>query len=228
MVKAGPRKELMERELLDHAAELFARNGFSGTSLQEIADTANVGRTSLYHYFSSKEAFLTALVEDVTMTAWTLLSEIRQRSDLSPRRQLEAAARMLVMRVLSKPARFRVLERDEASLPEELAELHRKGKRDSLAELAAIIDAGVVAGEFRPVDSQIAALTIFGMCNWPAWWFNPKGQRNASSVADAVSTMAVGSILRDDVAGPSTPAEVIRGIRDDLATLARMVGLRET
>lgn len=226
MAKAGPRKELMERELLDHAAELFARNGFSGTTLREIADTANVGRTSLYHYFSSKEAFLTALIEEVTTTAWTLLSQIRQRDDLTPRGQLEAAARMLVMRVLSKPARFRVLERDEASLPDDLAERHRKGKRDSLAELAAIIDAGVVAGEFRPVDSQIAALTIFGMCNWPAWWFNPKGQRNSTTIAEAISTMAVGSVLRADLAGPTTPAEVIEGIRDDLDTLSRMIGAR--
>ncbi|MBS7707766.1 TetR/AcrR family transcriptional regulator [Chelatococcus asaccharovorans] len=222
--KTGPRKELMERELLDHATELFARNGYAGTTLRDIADTANIGRTSLYHYFSSKEAFLAALVEEVTLTSSTLLIEIRRRTDLTPRGQLEAAAHMLVMRVLAQPSHFRVLERDEANLPPSLAERHRKGKREALAELAAIIDAGIRSGEFRAAEPQIAALTIFGMCNWPAWWFNPKGQRDAAAVAAVVTGMAVGSISRPEASRRAGPSDVIHAIQDELGTLAQMIG----
>lgn len=226
MAKSIARKELVERELLDCAAELFARNGYNGTSLQEIAESARIGRTTLYHYFRSKEAFLTALVEDVTLGAWSMLHQIRMREDLTPHGQLEAAAKMLVMRVLSNPTRFRVLERDEGHLPSGLAERHRKAKRDSLAELMLIIDAGIMSGEFRPVDPQVTALTVFGMCNWPAWWFNAKSRRNPADVADAISAMAVGAVMRCNKSSLAGPAAIIKELHDDLSILERMIGPR--
>lgn len=224
MAKGGPRKELMERELLDHAAELFARNGYGGTSMQEIANTAGVGRTTLYHYFNSKEDFLTALVEEVSLGASSKLRELRQRSDLSPAAKLDVAVRMLVTRVVQSPMRFRVLERDEDNLPTELAKRHKSAKRDALKELVTVIESGITAGQFKPIDSQIAGLTIFGMCNWTAWWFNPSGPVPTEHVIDSVTTMALGALTRAEAkAGPQEPLEIIGHINDDLAVLARVL-----
>jgi hypothetical protein len=43
MNKKGRRRDLMERELLKGAAELFADKGFGGTTLKDIAEKAGVG-----------------------------------------------------------------------------------------------------------------------------------------------------------------------------------------
>ena len=42
------------------AQELFVSNGFSGTTIDDIIGRANVGRSSFFRYFASKEAVLFA------------------------------------------------------------------------------------------------------------------------------------------------------------------------
>ena len=41
--------------LVDVARQLFAKNGFEDTSMNDIAVSANRGRRTLYTYFNSKE-----------------------------------------------------------------------------------------------------------------------------------------------------------------------------
>ena len=42
-------------EILDAAAALFARRGYSETDTQLLAETLNVGKGTLYRYFPSKQ-----------------------------------------------------------------------------------------------------------------------------------------------------------------------------
>ncbi|NDK90878.1 TetR/AcrR family transcriptional regulator [Gordonia desulfuricans] len=50
-------------EILDAAAELFVRHGYSGTSTRMIADAVGVRQSSLYHHFKNKDDLLAALLE---------------------------------------------------------------------------------------------------------------------------------------------------------------------
>ncbi len=49
--------------LLDAAEELFARKGFSGAALEDIADTAGYTRGAIYAHFGGKEELFLALIE---------------------------------------------------------------------------------------------------------------------------------------------------------------------
>jgi AcrR family transcriptional regulator len=51
-------------EILSAAAEVFARHGHRGTSLQRVAARAGMGKSSLYHYFPTREALLAALATE--------------------------------------------------------------------------------------------------------------------------------------------------------------------
>jgi AcrR family transcriptional regulator len=52
-------------QILDVAVQVFARNGFHGTSMNDIADAAGVTKPVLYQHFDSKQALYLALVEEV-------------------------------------------------------------------------------------------------------------------------------------------------------------------
>lgn len=60
------------RRLLDAARHLFAQNGYSGTPVRDIADSAGVNVALINRYFESKEglfaACLTAAVDDLRTT----------------------------------------------------------------------------------------------------------------------------------------------------------------
>lgn len=52
------------RRILDNAADLFARNGYEGVSVREIAEKAGVKESSLYNHFKSKSDILEALFDE--------------------------------------------------------------------------------------------------------------------------------------------------------------------
>jgi AcrR family transcriptional regulator len=52
------------RRLLEAAEELFARAGYEGASMADVAERAGVGVGTLYHHFPDKRALLLALVDD--------------------------------------------------------------------------------------------------------------------------------------------------------------------
>ncbi len=51
-------------QILDIAARLIARRGYSATTVRDIADEAGILSGSLYHHFSSKEAILQEILRN--------------------------------------------------------------------------------------------------------------------------------------------------------------------
>ncbi|AZG48215.1 TetR/AcrR family transcriptional regulator [Gordonia insulae] len=62
LVKPRRRGETARDEILDASAELFTRHGYTGTSTRMIADAVGVRQASLYHYFTTKDDILAALL----------------------------------------------------------------------------------------------------------------------------------------------------------------------
>lgn len=60
-------------QVLDAAAICFRNHGFHGASMAQISKTAGMSPGHIYHYFGSKEAIITAIVErDIEeMVEWT-------------------------------------------------------------------------------------------------------------------------------------------------------------
>jgi len=52
-------------KILDAAEELFARRGFAGVGLSEIADAVGLGKSSLFHHFPTKAQLYAAVVERI-------------------------------------------------------------------------------------------------------------------------------------------------------------------
>ncbi|WP_067571347.1 TetR/AcrR family transcriptional regulator [Nocardia acidivorans] len=63
---ADERSAQRRRQLLAAATELFARQSYSGTSIEQICQAAYVGTKGFYDHFESKEACYTALLEQIT------------------------------------------------------------------------------------------------------------------------------------------------------------------
>jgi AcrR family transcriptional regulator len=213
-------------EILEHATRLFAERGYDGTTLQDIADAIGITRPGLYNYISSKEQLLAALVTDVSENTAHTVRAVRLRTDLSSVEKLRTVVRALVLQRAGAPERFRVLDRTEAALPEEVAALHLKARREVLAEMRTIIEEGVSRGEFRPRDERLAALSVIGMCNWVAWWFHPGSSHPAEPVADQLAQNAVDMLAYPQGTGPpaTAPHRALQMVRENLDYLERFLG----
>ena len=81
--RGRPRLELPRRpgntareEILDAAAELFTKIGYSGTSTRRIADAVGMRQASLYHHFATKDDILDALLAGTVDEALRLADEL--------------------------------------------------------------------------------------------------------------------------------------------------------
>ncbi|GMU85995.1 MAG: hypothetical protein AMXMBFR48_12370 [Ignavibacteriales bacterium] len=54
----------LQQKILQTAKELFARKGYKDTVLPDISSHLNIGKSTLYHYFESKEDIYKCAVED--------------------------------------------------------------------------------------------------------------------------------------------------------------------
>jgi AcrR family transcriptional regulator len=216
----------MTSEILEHSTRLFAARGYDGTTLQDIADAIGITRPGLYHYISSKEELLAELVREVSENSVHIVREVRLRTDLSSVEKLQAVVRALVLQRAGAPERFRVLDRTEAALPEEIAAQHLKARREVLAEMRTVIEEGVSTGEFRPRDARLAALSVIGMCNWVAWWFHPGSDHPAEPVADQLAQNAVDMLAYPDSTGSqaTAPHRALQMVRENLNYLEHFLG----
>lgn len=57
-----------KERILNRAIELFSSNGFSGTSIRNIARACSLNEASLYNYFSGKKKILEAIIDMFTST----------------------------------------------------------------------------------------------------------------------------------------------------------------
>ena len=176
------RRELVENEIYEHAIRLFAERGFAGTSLQDIADALGVTRPALYYYVKSKDELLAKLAADVAGGSAAQITELAGRPDLDAAGKLREIVRLTALRQATQPERFRLLIRSEAELPAELSDAYDTSRRAVLRAVTGVIEEGIRAGRFRPVDARIAAL-----------------QRSDHRIPDGEGPAAALKMLRQDI-----------------------------
>jgi AcrR family transcriptional regulator len=218
------RRRIVENEIVEHAARLFAERGFAGTSVQDIADAVGVSRPALYYYFKSKDELLASLVTEVTEGAAAQIRAVARDGDKNATERLRSIAALLASWRAEQPGRFLLLVRSESVLPPDLARVNEQAKRSTLRELTKVIEQGVAAGEFRMVKPRPAALAVLGMCNWVAWWADPAGRTDPADVAGTMADLAIAMVAQTgQIRAAQNPEAALEAVRHDLDHLARLL-----
>ncbi len=68
---------------VDAALRLIQTRGYDQFSLQDVAEATGTSKSALYHYFDTKAALLTAVVEHITETASAAILPIAEERGLS-------------------------------------------------------------------------------------------------------------------------------------------------
>tara|TARA_R110002020_G_scaffold106504_3_gene247887 strand:+ start:8687 stop:9310 length:624 start_codon:yes stop_codon:yes gene_type:complete len=68
-------------DILEKVKSVFASHGFSGASMQDLAQAAQMSVGNFYRYFPSKDAIITALVKRDLMQIETFFNAVRAADD---------------------------------------------------------------------------------------------------------------------------------------------------
>ena len=93
-------------QLMDAALHLFAQQGVSRTSLQDIALAAGATRGAIYWHFKNKADLFNALMENATLPMERTMQQTSDGSNQDPLRELERAI-LLPMQSIVEDGRVR-------------------------------------------------------------------------------------------------------------------------
>jgi len=155
------------QEIMAAARVLFTRNGFHGTTLEEVAFHAGFGKGTIYNYFSSKEDLLSGIIDQIIQDTLTLAQTVTRAAGAGARRQLAAYAEAMIAHARDNADLFNLIMRevthlDTATSGDTLAELSRRGKK--IRELLTPpLAKEIRKGTIRFADPHWLAATFDGM-----------------------------------------------------------------
>jgi AcrR family transcriptional regulator len=185
-------KRMRRRQEILHAAlHAFRRKGYHETTLEDIAAHLGVRKTALYHYFPDKDAILHACHQESLGELDRILREAR-RLRAAPeqlRHVIREHVRVMTDTLEGSPLAFEV-----GALPPEHRDAVIAARDRYERAIRRMIDRGIRAGDFRPVDSKVAVFAILGAINWIARWYDPRGTMHADELGEAYARYLVGGL----------------------------------
>jgi TetR/AcrR family transcriptional regulator len=156
-IPAGERRQ----QILELATELFARQGYQGTTTRQIAQQVHVNEAIIFRHFPTKEELYWAVIENqIRVRGGRARLEARLAAGGSDRELLTAIAEELLSRdvTLSRLLLYTALENHELT-----HRFFRTHVAQYLELLADYVRRGIAEGRFRDVDPLLAARGFLGM-----------------------------------------------------------------
>jgi AcrR family transcriptional regulator len=146
--------------LFEAAVAVIGQYGSAGLTMERLAIAARVAKGSVYNYFRNKRGLLQFVYRKAYEPINVQMHEIAVSSQTAPAK-LEAMARMYFEHVNQDRQLFDFLLND-ASVRGLLKTEQDSLRAQVIAVLTGILEQGVAAGEFRPLDARRVAEMILG------------------------------------------------------------------
>jgi AcrR family transcriptional regulator len=174
---AGQRPEGgARRQILDAAAALL-RQGYDATTVRAIAAQVGIKGGSIYHHYESKEAIVSAVVNEgvrVVYEAVTVALEALGPS-ASPCERMQAAIKAHLHASLEHSAYTSASIRAFSFLPTAVQEGCRVERRRYEEIWRGLVAEAAAAGLLAPAVSQDSVrLLLLGAVNWAGEWYRPE------------------------------------------------------
>ena len=180
-------------QILEAATQLFARQGFQGTTTKQISEQTGVTEALIFRHFASKDELYWAVIERKIKAA-PPGEHMRERLSAGGS-DLEVLSGVATQ-ILERRAKDQTLSRLLLYSALENHRLSHRFFRTYVAEcyevLAEYIRGRIAEGQFRPVDPLLAARGFLGMVVYHSWiqeLFGGKRYQNFS-VQEVSKTLA--------------------------------------
>ncbi len=178
--------------ILAQAAVLFARHGYAGTSMNQVAAACGISKPALYHYVRDKRQLVATIALEHVGRLEAVVRGV-ERLALEP----EPRLRELIVRFMAEYAGAQDAHR---VLTEDVRFLDAADRDRVLGAERRVVDAFAAAvAAVRPdvqsvtLDKPLAML-LFGMINWMFTWIKTDGLFSYDDMAPVVCDLFFGGV----------------------------------
>lgn len=177
-------KSIRRQRIIDIAVELFRKQGYRTTTLDDVANELGITKAALYHYVESKDDLLYTIYKKAFNAIFEETNRIAAM-DLPPDEKLRKIIQNHIKNIIIKnQSLISVFFAEENQLPDKYSRMVRSKKREYDEILQGIIREGISLGLFEEEDPRLLGYAIVGMCNWIYLWFSPKVPYSPDEIAD--------------------------------------------
>ncbi len=148
----GRTRQLNEARILEAAEAVFAEAGFTGASMQAIAEKAGLPKANLHYYFGTKESLYRTLLANI-LDMWVDAFDHFQ-TDGDPAEALSAYVRDKMRWSRTRPLASKVFANEVIHGAQHIEGYLSNKLRQRVAEKAIVIRDWIRAGRMAPVDPR--------------------------------------------------------------------------
>jgi len=186
------RYERRRQEVVDTAAEVFARRGYQETSVSDLSAATGIATGGLYHYIGSKERLLVAVLDDLMEPLLERAGEI-VAAGAPPEQELRTLVRAWVEHIAAHRAHMIVFGQERHVIEREPQWRRIRSSRKRFERLLdGVLERCERESGHRFADRRLTLLALLGMVNHAAQWYSPRGRLTPQEVADGFCDLVLG------------------------------------
>lgn len=176
-------------QVIEEASSLFAAHGYSATSLRTVAQRSDMTKTGLYYHIKGKQDLLSHICMQSIEGIMAQSGDMQACTE--PLERLRRIVRTHAEFVMRNPDKVVVLQHERIHLSPPLRAKVLKLERRYLALVRGAIEAAQAAGEIKPADPGVAALTLIGALNAVGEWYKPDGRLSPEQLVTELIALLV-------------------------------------
>jgi AcrR family transcriptional regulator len=184
---------LKRERILSAAVDLFYKQGYGKTTLEQVANELQVTKPFIYAHFASKNELLVEICSRAIQLAHESLNRAMVQ-DASATERLETVLRDFLTAVLNHQQHAMIYSREEKELEQKDRDAINQLRRDFDRRLVELINLGVASNEFHADDVQLTALAIGGIVGWAPVWFRANGRLSLEQVTAYLAGLALAMV----------------------------------
>jgi AcrR family transcriptional regulator len=186
--------EAKSQAIMDCAAVLFAKEGYPGAKMQDVAKACGATKSMLYHYFPTKDDLLFAMLKEHLERVIQGIDEALA-ADGTARDRLAALVEAYTQKSAQSRRRHVVAMNDVKYLPRAkqapLIALQRE-VTDKVARLLKELNPGLPEVAYKPYT-----MMLVGMLNWTDFWYTPSGAVKPQELCERMSRLFLRGFLAE-------------------------------
>jgi TetR/AcrR family transcriptional regulator, cholesterol catabolism regulator len=195
MAKIKPGKNTSKRDvIIQKAAGLFKKKGYSSTSMRELAEAVGVEAPSLYNHIGSKSELLQAICFKVADTFTSYLDTTENTAGNSVT-GLENMIRFHIRMMLNNFDEVYVANHEWKHLKEPNLSNFLTQRRSYEKRLIVLMETGILAKEFKNNNPYVAVLTILSAVRGLELWQQHKKNISSQVLEDDMVTHLLKGII---------------------------------
>lgn len=155
--------------MLEAAFKLFLKYGYNDTKVIDIAETAGVGKGTVYEYFPSKEILFSQVFHDKILSEYNKIYK-----SISKGKNAEDKLRIFISFEIENSRKYgdtlqilpEMVMNSSALKNKELQKLLSLLWESRFKAMHSIIVEGIASGEFLPNNSEMTAISLLGSVNF--------------------------------------------------------------